>query len=237
MESVGIVHTLWRRRAWAALGVLLAIAVAVLSLYQVSTSAPFLVSKTTSSGFAWQRLLVDTHSSVLADAKAKGAEAIASKAVLLGDLTEGAGARREMAAAVGARPAEIGVLGPGSQVPARVTALATQALEVTRPRTPYLVALSEAPDLPILSLYATGPDEAGAARLIRGTTRAMAVLARQAPGVEGDARIEPVGKAQSGTKLVGARKAKALVLAALVLLLCWTAVVLADGIDRRRRLA
>lgn len=236
MESVGIIRVLWRRRLWVAAGALLALALALVALYRVSPGLPpSLQSRTTSSGFAWQRLLVDTPSSVLADAKARGAQAIASKAVLLGDLAEGDSARRQMAADVGVRPAEIGVVGPGSLTPAMVTSLATQAIEVTRPRARYLVAIDEAPSLPILSVFATAPEPDAAARLVRATAAAIGSLSRQALGPGGEARVEELGKVQSGARTGGPRKAKALATAAILLLLWCIGVVLFDGVARRRR--
>jgi hypothetical protein len=238
MESIGILRVLWRRRLLVALGAMLALALALLSLYRISPGLPpSLQSQTTRSGFAWQRLLVDTPHSVLADAKALGADAIASKAVLLGDLTEGDSVRRQMAADIGVRPADVGVIGPGSLVPAMVTPLATQALEVTRPHQPYLVSISESPDLPILSVFATAPEPADAARLVRATAAAIGSLSRRALGPGGEARVEPLGAVQTGARVGGPRKAKALAVAAILLLLWCVGVVLFDALARRRRLA
>jgi hypothetical protein len=238
MESVGIIRVLWRRRLWVALGAVLSLALALSSLYQVSLGLPpSLQSQTTHSGFAWQRLLVDTPNSVLADAKARGAQGIASKAVLLGDLAEGDSARRQMAADVGVGVGEVGVIGPGSLTAAMVTPLATKATEVTRPHRPYLVSINEAPDLPILSVSATAPGPTAAAGLVRAAAGAIGSLSRQALGTGGEARIEPLGKVQASARVGGPRKAKALAMTAVLLLLWCIGVVLFDGVARRRRAA
>lgn len=236
MESVGILRALWRRRILVGLGALLAFAIAVSALYQVSLSPPGLRAKTTSSGFAWQRLLVDTSTSLLADAKARGAEGIASKAVLLGSLLGGDPARKSMAREVGAQPAQIAVIGPGSLIPAMVTPLAVQAIEVTKPSQPYAVTVSEDPGLPILSIFATAPDEKSAGKLVDGARDTLSSLGSEAPGTAGDAKIEPLSKPQTGTKVEGVGKLKALIASIMVMLIWSTGVVLFDGV-RQRRLA
>lgn len=238
MESVGIVRVLWRRRLWVALGAALSLVLALSALYRISPGLPpSLQSRATHSGFAWQRLLVDTPSSVLADAKARGAQGIASKAVLLGDLAEGDAARRQIATEVGVGAGEVGVVGPGSLTVAMITPLATKALELTRPHQPYLVSINEAPDLPILSVSATAPGPAAAAGLVRAAAATIGSLSRQALGPGGQARIEPLGKVQAAARVGGPRKAKSLALAAVLLVLWCVGVVLLDGVTRRRRTA
>jgi len=225
-------RVLWRRRIAVVLGALLALTVALLALYRF----PDLQSRATTSGFAQERVLVDTPTSLLADARAKGAASITTRAVLLSNLLASDEARMDMAQRAGLKEAEIGVVGLGTAVPDVVSPLAEQAIQVTQPRTPYRVTVSEGPSLPILSIYATAPDEKGASRLARGAVAALASLAADAPAAGGQMRVTRVGAQQSGSKVVAPRKLKAAVAAIVIFILWCTALVLLDGALRRRRM-
>jgi hypothetical protein len=235
MESIGILRVLWRRRIAVGLGALLALLIGVLTSSAVSLSPPGLQSRTTVSGFAQEHVLVNTPTSLLADARAKGAASIETRAVLLSDLLASNEARTRMARGAGLRPAEIGVVGLGTAAPDVVTPLAEQAIQATQPHTPYLVTVSEGPSLPILSVLATAPEEKAAARLAGAATATLASLAREAPTAGGDLKVERLGEEQTGSKVVGARKSKAAIAALLVFILWCTAVVVLDGFLRRRR--
>jgi hypothetical protein len=235
MESVTILRALSRRRLLFALGVLLALGAGLLGAYRVSLLPPGAQSKATSSGFASQRVLVDTPTSLIADARAKGATSIVIRATILADLVESDRMRSAIAHEVGVSPEAIGAIASTTASPQTESPLAKQVLEVTQPAQPYVVSVGLQAGQPILSIQAVAPNARGAARLVRATTTALAAAGRRAVPARGQVKIEPVGSAQVGTKEAGGGKKKA-ALAALAILVLWcAALVAADGLARRRR--
>jgi hypothetical protein len=236
MESVTILRALLRRRLLFGLGVLLAIAVGVLGAYSVSLSPPGMKSKTVTAGFASQRVLVDTPTSLVADARAKGATSIVIRATILADQVESAAMRREIAKAVGISSAELGAISSTTASAQTESPLAKQVLEVTRPIQPYLVSVGLQAGQPILAIQTAAPSAAAAARLARAATVALAAAGRRGEPARGLVRVERLGTAQVGVRQAGGGKKKA-AMAALVVLVFWcAALVAADGIRRRRRL-
>lgn len=226
MESVGILRALWRR--WILVGFGLALAIG---------SFAFLVygrGGASTSGFAVERVLVDTPKSLVVDADAKGAEAIVTRAQLLGSLIASDEARTATARAAGLRPAALGVIAPGTTAPVALTPLAEQALEVTKPTQPYIVTVSEDPRLPILTIYATAPNPKGARRLADATAKTLTSLGREAVVVGDDLAVKSLGEAEAGTKSIGTGKLKALIVSVVLLVLWCTLIVVFDGLSRRR---
>lgn len=235
MESGGILQVLWRRRIALAIGLLLTLAVGIHGLYQVSPLPPALHSRTISSGYALQHVLIDTPTSLVADARARGADSIAIKAAVLAGLATSEPAREEIARAIGRRPDEVAVVSQSAMAPQTPTPLSEQAVEVTRPKAPYIVTFGESPTLPVLSIWATAPDAGAAAKLAAAATATLAPAVRRDLVSGGGVRIEPQGPAQTGTRNIAPKPAASL-LKALILLIAWcTAIFLLDGSRRRRR--
>ena len=235
MESGGILQVLWRRRLVLAVGLLLALAVAVHGLYQVTASPPGLRGRAVSSGYALQHVLVDTPTSLVADARAWGADSIAIKAAILASLATSEVARDEIAGAIERRPDEVAVVSQSAMAPQTATPLSEQAVEVTRPKAPYIVTLGESPTLPVLSIWAVAPDAGAAAELAAAATAALAPAVRRDLVAGGGVKIEPQGSVQTGTRSIAPKPAGAL-LKALVLLIAWcTAVFIFDATVRRRQ--
>lgn len=225
MESVSILRALSRRPLLLGLGALLAVAVGLLV---------GLHGKATSAGFAQQRVLVDTPTSLVADAKAKGASAIVLRAATLADLISSDGLRAEIAHRVGVEPAEVGTISSTLASPQTESPLAKQVLEVTRPAAPYVISVGLEAGQPLIALQAVAPDSQGAARLIKATTTVLAETGRRAAPARGPVMVERLGAAQVGVRQAGGGKKKA-VLAVLMIFLLWcVALAAADGIARRR---
>jgi hypothetical protein len=235
MESIGILRALLRRPWLLALGCLLALAVGVLGAYRVSLLPPGVQSRTVTAGFARQRLLINTPTSLIADARAKGAQAIVTRSILLADLMEGDAARSALARRLGIDPGEVGVISSTTALPETETPLATKALEATRPANPYLVSLGLEAGEPILSVLATAPEAHAAAALARATTAELTAAAQRATPARGPVRVEEIGAVAVGTKEAGAGKKKAAIGAVVVFVLWCIALVAADGVWRRGR--
>lgn len=237
MESVTILRALLRRRLLFGLGVVLAVAVGVLGAYSVSLSPPGAKSKTVTAGFASQRVLVDTPTSLVADARAKGATSIVIRATILADLVESEAMRREIARAVGVPLAKLGTISSTTAVPQTESPLAKQVLEVTKPTQAYLVSVGLQAGQPILAIQTAAPDATAAARLARAATAALAAAGRRGEPARGPVKVERLGVAQVGVREAGGGKKKAAMAALMVLVLWSAALVAADGIARRRRLS
>jgi hypothetical protein len=234
VESVSILRALTRRPLLLGLGVALALAIGLLAAYRVSPSPPFLSSKTVSSGFANQRVLVDTPESLIANAQAKGATAIVVRATILADLVTSEAAQARIARALGVPPREVGAIASTIAVPQTESPLAKQVLEVTRPVAPYVVSVGLEAGQPILAIQAVAPDSQAAACLIAATTEVLTEAGRRGAPARGPVRVEQLGAAEVGAKQVGGGKKKA-ALAALAILVLWCAgLVVADGVARRR---
>jgi len=237
MESVTILRALSRRRLLVGLGVVLALAIGLLGAYRVSVLPPALKSGATTAGFASQRVLVDTPTSLVADATPEGATSIVIRATILADLVESDGMRRAIARRLGVPPSEVGAIASTTASPQTETPLATQALEVTRPTEPYVVSVGLQAGQPILAMQTIAPDAGGAARLMRATTTALVAAGHAAAPARGPVEVERLGAAQVGVKQVGGGKKKAAIGALIVLVLWSAALVALDGISRRRALS
>lgn len=227
MGLVGLLHVLWRRRIVVFIGLLLTAGVAALGIQRSSGAA---------SASSLSRVLVDTPSSLVADARARGAATIYTRARLIGNLIATDEARAAIAARAGLDGGELAVAAPGSGAPPEViTPLAEQAIEVARPRAPYLVSVEVAPELPILAIDAFAPTRAEAEQLGTATIAALPAVARAAPGGGSAVAIEPLGEAEVTLKPAPQGRAKALIGALLLLLFWCIGCVVFDGVARRRR--
>jgi len=234
MESVGILRALWRRRLLVSLGALLALAMAVFAVYRVSPASLSLQARTASSGYALERVLIDTPTSLAADADAKGADSIANRAALLGALLASDEARATMADKLGLRPSQIAVIGAADALPQVPTPLATKAIEVAKPHEPYSVVVDADPSLPILSIYAAAPDARKAEGLADQAIAALHPLAAATLPAAGDVKIERLGRVEAGTKTVSPSKAKALAVGLMVFLIWCIAIIVLDSLLLRR---
>jgi hypothetical protein len=234
MELIAVMRVLRRRWRAVAIGAMLAFAVLITGVYSVSISPPGLQRKVTTTGVATSQVLVNTPSSLVVDARARGVKSIVARASFLGSLAASDAARAQIAHRLGLAPREVEISGPGSGVPVVPTALAEQATEVAKPHTVYVVNIDEDPSLPILTISTAGPDPAAAGRLANATTAEMTALTRSSPALHGTLAVDPIGTATHGTKSAGGSRVKA-VLAAAILFVVWcVGVALLDAFGRRR---
>lgn len=227
MGLVGLLRVLWRRRIVVGVGVVLAIAAAVGGIQRGANAVP------TSSSLT--KVLIDTPSSLVADARARGAATIYTRARLVGGLVADDAARAAIARRAGLKPSELAIAGPGAAAPPNaITPLAAQAIAVAKPIAPYIVSVEVAPSLPIVSITASAPDRSAAARLGRAAVDTLSSVARDAPGGGASVAIEQLGRPLIVTKAVVSGKAKP-VAAALMLFLLWClACVIFDSVAGRR---
>lgn len=229
MGLVGLLRLLWRRRIVVAVGLLLAIAVALVGIQRGAGGAPTASSLT--------KVLIDTPKSLVADAQARGAGTIYTRARLVGALIADDDAKAAVARRAGLQPYELAIAGPGAAAPPDViTPLAEQAIAVAKPTQSYLVSADVAPKLPIISIKADAPDREQAVKLDRAAVDTLSSVARDAPGGGKSVAIEQLGRPLITTWAAGGGKANA-VGGALALFILWClGCVLFDRVVRRRNL-
>lgn len=229
MGLVGLAHVLWKRRIAVAIGALLAIVVAAVGIQRGAGS----VSTVSSSS----KVLIDTPKSLVADARARGAGTIYTRARLVGNLIADDDAKAAVARKAGLQPSELAIAGPGAAAPPDAIApLAEQAIAVAKPIAPYLISVEVAPSLPIVSISATAPDRDQAVRLDRAAVETLSSVASEAPGGGSSVAIRRLGRPLIATKAAGGGMAKP-VAGALALFALWClGCVLFDGVARRRKL-
>lgn len=226
MGFVALLRVLWRRRLAVLVGLVVAVAVAVVGIKM--KGAP------TATTSASSRVLIDTPRSLVATANAPGALTIYPRARVIADLMATGSAEAEVARAAGLDPDEVAILGPGAAAPPLViTGVAEQAAEVVRPVAPYLVSVEVTPGLPILTITAIGADLETAVALGEAAVETLPAVARAAPGGGDSVSVETLGEPNIATEVSGGRKKIAAM--ALFLFGAWCLVVVAFDRPLRRR--
>ena len=168
MELVALLRILWRRRVYVALGLVLALAVG------------FAASRgeTRQLGIASTRVVIDTVDSQLVDAEPVGADTLAWRAALLGDLMGSDAGRPRIAYSMGIPEKDLAVVAPHLNEPPKNTPAARRAAEAGAITTqPYVVAIQADGPLPIIDIDATAPTPGDAARLATAATDAIRAVA------------------------------------------------------------
>lgn len=232
MGTVKLVQALRRCRLALAAGAALALLIAVAGVYHVSLFPPGLESKETTTGFAEQRVLIDTPASLLGDSAPKGSTGAAFRAAYLGDLVAAPASHAAIARRMGLEPDEIGMVGAGAAPPGTMSPDAQKAVEASPPLQKYVLTYGEAPGLPLLNVVAAAPTEVEASHLATAGTDAVAQAAAKSGATASSSRVRTIGALSSGVKAAGSRKATALAMA-VVFFIVWVFAVLL--VDRRRR--
>ncbi len=167
MEPVASQHAL--RPLWLGLGAVIAIVVALAVAH-----------KSSSSGVASTRVVLDTPTSQVIDAAPFGAYSLPWRASLLVHLMAGEPVKRELAAELGISPDALTVDDRALNSPAVAASLPLAGAEAAAAdQTRYVLRLNvNGQSLPIISIKARAPDPAAATKL---ATSAVTVLKERAP--------------------------------------------------------
>jgi hypothetical protein len=235
MEFVSILGTLARRRSLVALGLPLALLIGAM----LSGTLPFGPGSAPGrdAGSAQTRLLLDRPDPVVSDV-AEDSDTVSKQAALLAELMSGDAQRDAIARRAGISSLDLGMqrmqlvrLVARGQLPERAgQASATLAR-------PYVVNVSVATPLPILTIDAYAPT-AGAAARVAAATRAtlQALVAAHEPIPGRSLVVKPLGDVRSLRIAASRRPAIFGVLAALGFMVFWCcAVVVLDGLRRAWR--
>jgi hypothetical protein len=235
MGTLRLAKALRRCRLALAAGAALAVLIALMGVYHVSFAPPNLESKASTTGFAVQRVLVDTPASLLGDSEPRGSTGAAFRTAYLGNVVAAPETVKGIAAVMNVEPDEIGMVGAGAAPPGTMSPDAQKAIEASPPRRKYVLTYGEVPGLPLLNVVAAAPTEAAAKALAGAGTDALAKAASDSNATSLSARVRTIGALSSGVKAAGPRKATAIVMA-LVFFIFWVfAVLLVDRLRRSRR--
>jgi hypothetical protein len=228
MELVALLRALWRRRIIVLAGILVAVGAGYLAT-QGATSR---------RGVASLRVIVDTPKSQIVEIAPEGADTLAWRASLLGDLMASDTLREAIARRMSVPPGDLAVTAPYLSVPEVPNPLARRALDAAAaPAQPYHVAIQSAAFLPIIGIDAEAPTRAQAAKLAKTAGLVLEGLAAQAASDKDLRQLEvrEVGPVRSREVLNGSRKFMAAAAGAIVFGLWCAIVTVIDGVSRRRR--
>lgn len=228
MEFAAILRSLWRHRLLSALGIVVAVAVAVLAVR----------GETTVTGLASMRVVVETPRSQLVDAAPPGSAAIQARSQLLGDLLATTPVMRQIAKAAGIPASELSVVDPTLNRPVVATPLPTAAAQAAAGQVQPNVVTVNVPDdtLPIVELDATAPTTRMAVRLVRAAAVALKKVAVPAGSTPATSLAVRAVTAPHTKNLVKAPRHMLAAVAALLTFILWCAgIVLVQGGRRRRR--
>jgi hypothetical protein len=234
MGTVGLVRALRRCRVALAVGAALALLIALAGTHQLSLFPPGIASKETTTGFATQRLLIDTPTSLLGDAAPKGSTGAAFRASFLGNVVGATPTHAAIARRVGVGFDELGIVGAGAAPPGTMSPAAIKAVEASPPRQKYVLTYNETPGLPLLTVFATAPTEAGARRLAAAGTVALSRAAAETGAAADSARVRTIGTMNSGAKASGPGKATGIAIALLFFVVWVFGSLIVDRILRER---
>lgn len=157
MELLPFLRVVWRRRVLLGVGVVVAVALAVVIGGPAANS----------SAIAWTRVALDTPTSQLVTSAPAGADTLPWRASLLVRLMNTDEVQRQLARRLGVPLDEVMVIDPGlaaPEIPASLPTAASDAAAMTV--TPYtLTVYMPSLYLPLIAIEAAAPDRAGAERL------------------------------------------------------------------------
>jgi hypothetical protein len=160
---VSTLRELWKRKVLVTLAVIIALAAAVLAVYQVSVSPPSMSKRGTVEARGSSEILIDSARSPIAGSK-RDISGLISRAGVFARLMGGGDVVAQIAEDAGVSPKEVDVAGP-SPLPGEAPGI-SEAAETL----PYGLAFTEVPELPIVSVTTRAP-----------TVREAAALAAAAP--------------------------------------------------------
>lgn len=169
MELVAILRLLWGRRVLVTLGAVAALAAGLLA----GGGSP-------DAALASARMVLDTPVSQLAASAPRGADNLARRAAVLGNLLATEPARARIARQAGVPRDQLAVVNASARFPALPTTLALRATEAAgAERTPYTVSVAIDELLPVVSIDVLAPDRRAATRVAEATAGALRAAAAQ----------------------------------------------------------
>lgn len=208
MEAVDVIRTLWRRRIFVALVVVIALAVAILSAYKVSFSPPGLEKRALQVGAASSQILIDSPKSALVDgASLSKFEALSTRAKIYGEYLSSLAARRQIAKVAGVSARSITSAGPFSpqtgQFNYEAQSSENRASEILSEGAPNRLVFTGQEGVPILTVGSQAPTSAAAVNLANAAfvtlKRYVNDLSDQGADFKQAVTVRELGQPEGGT--------------------------------------
>lgn len=228
MELLPILRLAWRRRLALGLGVVVAVALGVLSARGGATHA----------GVASTHLLLDTPVSQLVDAAPKGADTLGWRTELLADLVTTRQARLQIAREAHVPVRQLVVVSPLLNTPVLPTTLPRRAARVAAGASGlYVLSVLADGTLPMVALQARAPSRAAAEAVVAAgasALKAAAALPADSPDTQ-PIVVQDAGSIRGLDVASGAGRKRMLAVAIASLSLWCTAILLVPAVLRRAR--
>jgi hypothetical protein len=236
VELIAVLEVLRRRWPIVVAGLLVAAFAGALASGALGVGASD--GAITRSGYAEAQIVLDTPKPLVADLEASDAT-IGKQSVLLAEHLRDFAPARQLARQASVPVGELTIRTITSEtfVP---TQLATRASERTSAPTRYTLTVNPSSTVPIVSVVATTPDRASAARLAGAALPVLQSLtASYAPRPQRSLSARPLGSVRSITVVVGGARPVFGIVAFVGLFAMWScALLIASGVARMwRRLA
>jgi hypothetical protein len=234
MELVSILRVLRRRRRLVALGALLSLLAGVAIVADAVPVPEKLAGRDSAIGAATGRVLLAAAPQRTVLEQSQLTDSIALRGQLLANLMATEDVRSAIARAVGIPPDQVSIRGPSSRPPAVETSLAVEAANAAMlSYAAYGLEVSADLDVPIISFKATGPDAAGATRIVEAATgqlgELIAVRTTDTPKI----RVAPLGPPVERTIVESAHPAIGIGVALVAFVLWCAGVIVVSGLTRR----
>jgi capsular polysaccharide biosynthesis protein len=239
MELAQILRTLGRRKFALTVIVLLATAAALATGYKVGFSPPKLESRAVPSGQATTQILVDSPQSAIADLKQDTAPLV-TRATVFAQFMTSSTIRERISKATGIPAGLITAEGPFSgpgEAQNTVTPSEARGSQVRAQTHPYRLTFVAQEQIPLVSVYASAPTAALAAKLANGVYTAVRgyvdeIAAADATNPQHRVTVRQLGSAGASTVHTGGSKA-IMVLAFLAILIFGCLLIIAIAALRR----
>jgi hypothetical protein len=213
MELARTLKVLWRRRRLVALGALIALAAAIVSVYSVSLFPPSLTSRTNVFATASSQILVDTPDSSFADLSYE-LEPLETRAGVFARFLANPAALALISRQSGIPAEQIEAQGPYEQnlpLNQQEPTADERSTQIIGEGALYRLRFENNPDLPIISVFAQAPTEKEAKALAAAAPAALRVYVerlqeRQETPRRDRVEIRPLGHAIGGVVNGGANR-------------------------------
>jgi capsular polysaccharide biosynthesis protein len=214
MELAQILRTLGRRKLALTVVFLIATAAALATGYKVGFNPPRLESRAVPSGQATTQILVDSPQSAIADLKQDTAPLV-TRATVFAQFMTSSTIRERISAATGIPANQITAEGPFSGPGAdqnAVTPSEARGSQVRAQTHPYRLTFVAQEQIPLVSVYASGPTAELAAKLANGVFVAVKgyvdeIAAADSTNPEHRVTVRQLGSAGASTVQTGGSKA------------------------------
>jgi hypothetical protein len=213
MEPARNLKMLWRRRRLVALGGVVALIAAILSVYTVSIFPPSLTSRTNVFATASAQILVDTPDSSFADLSYE-LEPLETRAAVFARFLANPAAMDLISQQSGIPAYEIEAQGPYEQnlpLNEQEPTAEERGTQIIGDGALYRLRLENNPDLPIISVFAQAPTEKQAKALAAAAPAALRVYVKRLQEQQHTPKrdrveIRPLGHATGGVVNAGANR-------------------------------